>query len=1118
MNQAANFMKNSQYQFGLRSLLLLMLLCAVGSAWYGWRVKREVELARFVSDFNLVIDNGGYADALRIAQEAKAFAPGEIVVDSLIDKAELALAISQGWPVEERGFVCHLPEVPDPRLESFIINAGFRVEIAAESPLIEHPIMAGFDDRGRLFVAENAGRNLKREDLEKELPNSIVLLTDTNADGRFDKRSVFADKLTFPQGALWHEGWLYVASSGAIWRFKDTNNDDVADVRERIVSKFGYTGNAADVHGCFLGPEGRIYWCEGRHGHEITNAAGEVISKGKAARIFSCRSDGSDVQTHCGGGMDNPTEIDFTATGEMLGTVNILYPKRGDCLVHWLHGGVYPRADQPAVLAEFRRTGELLDAVHDFGHVAVSGICRYRPFGNNKLQGFGPSWNDSWFVTEFNTHKVKHVALEREGSTYRATVRDFLASTNNDFHPTDVLQDADGSLLVVDTGGWFRIGCPVSQVAKPEVRGAIYRIRRRADKGVDDPRGLKLNWERSTADHLIELLADHRFAVRERAVVQLVQNKDAAVPYLAAAIAGDNAMRCLQATEALVKIGSEKAVPVLVGALENEDSEVRQLAAFGLGSLRAPAAVDALVQLLASNEPAEVQLAAATALGKIGEPAAVPEILAALARKPDRSREHALIYALIEIDDPAKTRAALAHDSPLVKRAGLIALDQMPASDLKREEVAALLSSADRAPQAAALDVLSRRPGWTAELVTSVGKLLEQPQLDEAQQTLVGSALVSFAQQPAVQQLIAEQLQKEQTTPAVQRLLLDVIAQSRLQVIPAELRRGIVRSLNSTEPSLLLAAISAAGATPRQFLAELKALAGDADRSAEIRLAAIAPLASGYSFSPQEFAWLQQQLAADTPPALRILAARSLGAANLTTDQQLALAKPLVEAGPLEIVPLLAAFERPGDQTLGKELAAALLASPGAAALTLPQLEALAAHYPASTAAALKPMFDRLQAATHEQRARLEALTSELPAGNPAAGKLVFANRQAGCILCHRVGNDGGRVGPDLSTIGQRRNQRDLLEAVIFPSASLARSYESQSLLLADGRTLTGLIVRETADALVLRMADQNEIRIARNNVEEMKPSPLSIMPAGLEATMSKQQLADLLTYLQTLR
>lgn len=1119
MNQPSGFMRTSRYQFGLRSLLLLMTVFAIGSALFGWRVKYVEQLEHGVNAFNVAMDRRNYEEALLIARHTRELAPREMATGFMIDKAELALKISRGGgDAGVRGFICLSPDLSDAPLDFITVPVGFKVELAASSPLVSHPIMAGFDERGRLFVAENAGQNLKREDLEKELPNSIVLLTDSDDDGVFDKRSVFADKLTFPQGALWHDGWLYVASSGAIWRFKDTNNDDIADVREQIVSKFGYTGNAADVHGCFLGPEGRIYWCEGRHGHEITNAAGEVISKGKAARIFSCNPDGSDVQTHCGGGMDNPTEIDFTATGEMLGTVNILYPKRGDCLVHWLHGGVYPRADQPAVLAEFRRTGELLDAVHDFGHVAVSGLCRYRPYGSNKQHGFGPSFNDLWFVTEFNTHKLKQVQLTREGSTFRADVKDFLTSTNNDFHPTDVLQDADGSLLVIDTGGWFRIGCPTSQIAKPEVPGAIYRIRRQVEKKIVDPWGRQIQWDRATADDLIELLADQRFAVRARAVAQLVRNKDAAVPYLAKAIYDENATRRLQAVEVLIKIGTEKVVAVLLDAAESDDSQVQQLAAFGLGSLREPSAVDCLTSLLAADEPAEVQLAAATALGQIDEATAVPDILAALARKPDRSREHALIYALIEIDDPGETRSAFKHDNSLVKRAGLIALDQMTSSDLRREEVAELLSSGDLALQTAALDVLSRRPGWTEELVASVSKLLEQPQLDESQQALIVSALVAFAKQTSVQQLIATRLSDEKTKPDVQRLLLEAIAQSQLPAIPTAIRPGLLNTLKSRESSVVLAAIAAAATTPRDFAAELRAVANNQQRAAEMRLASLAAVSNGQPLVVAEFQWLESQLAGDTPPALRIIAARVLGSAQLTLDQQTALCKRLSAVGPLEIVPLLAAFEHPGNESLGQQLAAALLASPGSAALNLPQLESLAKHYPAATAIALQPIFDRLHEATREQRTLLELLSSTLPIGSPTAGKQVFANRQAGCYLCHRIGNEGGRVGPDLSTIGQRRNQRDLLEAVIFPSSSLARGYESHALLLTDGRALTGLITRETTDSIVLRGSDQNEIRIRRDQVEEMKPSPLSIMPAGLENALSKQQLADLIAYLQTLK
>jgi putative membrane-bound dehydrogenase-like protein len=1113
------------WQFGLRTLIALSFLAAIGSAWVAAHLRMRAQTQQFADEYQAATVRLDYAEAKRISVAALELVPRDATWKSRRMEAEVLKALDQveccfGDPIPRLPTefnVSFLADLPPAAIAPITVPPGFEISLAASSPIVEHPIMAGFDDRGRLYVAENAGKNLKKDDLEKELPNSVVLLTDTDRDGVFDKRTVFADKLTFPQGALWHEGWLYVASSGAIWRFKDTNGDDVADVREQIVSKFGYTGNAADVHGCFLGPEGRIYWCEGRHGHEITDAAGELISKGKAARIFSCNPDGTDVQVHCGGGMDNPTEIDWTAAGEMLGTVNILLPKRGDCLVHWLHGGVYPRADQPAVLAEFKRTGELLGPVHDFGHVAVSGLCRYRPF-TNANEGFGPEWNDAWFVTEFNTHKVKSVKLHREGSTFRAEVNDFFTSASGDSHPTDVLQDADGSLLVVDTGGWFRIGCPTSQIAKPEIPGAIYRIRKTGAKQAADAWGENIPWSRATAEELVEKLSDTRPAVRARAVAQLVRNKDAAVPYLAKALEDESALRRQLAAEALTKIGSPRAAEALRSALESEDPIVQQLAALGLGALRDSGSVDALAALLATRWPPEVQLAAATALGKIGEPGAIPDIFDALARQPDRSREHALTYALIEIDDPAQTRPALVHKSPLVRRAGLIALDQMTSGDLKREDVAALLTTNDLALQTAALEVLSRRPGWTDELVASVGQLLERPKLDEAQQQLVVSGLVAFAKQPAVQQLITARLDDEKTTTTAKLLLLEAIGQARLEPLPPAWQPLLAAAIQSGETSLAQAAVAAVSSAPRPFAEALRQVAGDEKRPAELRLAALSAASAGQPLASVEFQWLTTQLSETTPPALRIVAARALGGAQLTSEQQEKLTANLATAGPLEITGLLAAFEREGTESLGQQFAAALVRSPGAAALSLPQLEALVTHYPATTKTALQPMFDRLYAATAQQRAKLDALGSQLPVGNAAVGKQVFQNRQAGCFLCHRVGPEGGRVGPDLSTIGQRRNQRDLLEAVIFPSSSLARGYESQTLLLDDGRSLSGLITHETSDSIVLRLADQSETRVARASIEEMKPSSMSIMPGGLENTMSRQQLADLVAYLQSLK
>ena len=71
-----------------------------------------------------------------------------------------------------------------------------------------------------------------------------------------------------------------------------------------------------------------------------------------------------------------------------------------------------------------------------------------------------------------------------------------------------MLEDADGSLLVIDTGGWFRIGCPTSQIAKPDVMGAIYRVRKTDAQRVADPRGLKIAWNSLSPEALAKLLSD----------------------------------------------------------------------------------------------------------------------------------------------------------------------------------------------------------------------------------------------------------------------------------------------------------------------------------------------------------------------------------------------------------------------------------------------------------------------------------------------------------------------------------------------------------------------------------------------------------------------------------
>jgi putative heme-binding domain-containing protein len=169
--------------------------------------------------------------------------------------------------------------------------------------------------------------------------------------------------------------------------------------------------------------------------------------------------------------------------------------------------------------------------------------------------------------------------------------------------------------------------------------------------------------------------------------------------------------------------------------------------------------------------------------------------------------------------------------------------------------------------------------------------------------------------------------------------------------------------------------------------------------------------------------------------------------------------------------------------------------------------------------ASAQPLFKKLEVDTEAMKAKLDELAPVLRGGDSSRGRDVFLGRKAGCTACHTVAGTGGKVGPDLTKIGSIRSSRDLLEAIVFPSASFARGFEPFLLRTKDGAIYDGLIVRETADAIVLfTAADRVEKRIPRTSVDEIRQSRISVMPQGLDAQLSREELRDLIAYLGSLR
>jgi putative membrane-bound dehydrogenase-like protein len=1006
-------------------------------------------------------------------------------------------------------------ESPPPTLATLRVPEGFTVELVAEAPLVAHPIMAGFDDSGRLYVADNAGMNLPDDELLKQLPNSIRLLQDTDGDGRFDRGTTFANKMTFPQGAAWFRGALYVASPPLIWKLEDTDGDGVADRRQELVQKFGFNGNAADIHGCFITPTGRVAWCDGRHGHEFKNSQGEIISQGLAARVFSCLPDGTDLEVFCGGGMDNPVELAFTAEGDALGTMTFYNPDddRHDALVHFVHGGVYPK--KHPCTSEFKRTGELMPAVSRFGVTAPSGLTRYDG------TSWGEAYRDNLFSAQFNTHKIVRHVLIREGATFTSKDEDFLVSSSVDFHPTDVLVDADGSLLVVDTGGWFRIGCPTSQIAKPEIGGAIYRIRRSAAPKIADPRGLEIDWERTSDTELADLLSDPRPAVVERAIEWLVPRGDAAMGALATALFEPADYRNRQnAIWALARIGSENALLLLRQGLADDDAPGRLAAVKGVGDLRDSGSILPLIAILENDEP-PVRREAATVLGRLRRPEAVPSILKALQKPIDRFEEHALIYALIEINHRDATLKGLDDKSSAVRRAALIALDQMTAGNLTRELVAPLVATDDPALLRAIIDILGQHPDWADEMTGTLSEWVAQQDPSAEQLAMAKGAVESLLARPGVQRLVLESLKADTTGKSMRLALLESLAAHELGPIILDFKEAVRPNLASADPDVLRQAIVTASAiSPKTLVEPLVKVGLDDQRPDTLRVAALrAASKAGGHLSGDGFDFLAAQLARDDALIDRLAAAEALGGFKLDDAQLPSTAQLIERASPLEVSWLLRAFEgRPGAAS-GQALLAALAKSQALASISPERLKETLRDYPAEVQTAAAELIRRAVPNDTERAAKIDALVNAVAAAADAArGEQVFFSQRAACSACHRVANRGEKIGPELSKIGEIRAPRDLAEAILFPSASLARGFESFGVATTGGQVHTGLLSRETASAIYLRTTDRAELRIAREEIDEVVPNPTSIMPQGLEKTLSPAELADLVAYLGSLK
>ena len=998
----------------------------------------------------------------------------------------------------------------------FHLPEGFTIEPAVSPDLISFPMFATFDDKGRLFLFESTEPNdMSTDSMVADPTYHIRLLTDTDLDGEFDKSQVFADNIPFPMGGTFHDGSLYAAAPPDILKLTDTDGDGVADQREVVLTGWILYNNGAILSGPFMGPDGWMYVADARRGFDITTREGERL-QGKGTRIWRFLPDGSRLESLSGGGFDNAIEIDFMPGGDPIGTMTYFRdPANGqrDALMHWVYGGVYPKYYSVIDEDKLKLTGDLMPVVTKMPRVAPSGLVRFRD------NHWGNEYEGEWFSAIFNTGQVLRHSIATTGGSYQSEDQVFLSSDIPDFHPTDVLQDGNGDLLVVVTGGWFIKGCPLSRVAKPDVPGGVFRIKKSGTTDLEDPWGTSIAFDQKTPQELITLLDDKRPMVRRNALENLVSTGPGSLEVLQDRYQNGTDPQRLEILYAIHRLHTEEGKALVREALSDDFEDIRIAGARLCGLSKDEKALSTLLDIVRSDSSIRVRRQAATALGQIGSEDAVPGLVEASIGVDDRFLQHSIRYALITLKTPGPVVEALTHNDPYARMSALVVLDQMDDSPLSSEHVRPFLTSTESQLQETGIWVLSHHPEWAGVVTDYVKSTLAQGSMDQAEITEMEDLLVTFCGNSMIQNFIHKTIDAPSTAENIRISLLRVMGKCSGRV-PAEWISSLGNQLMSSSESLQSTAINVIETRQIKNLEDrLNQLMGKMSDQPETYLRVLnARLMSDPGLSSQEFGQIVSYLSHSNSVGIRRSAQQVLDRAELTSNQLEELAgSPLSEADEVTFTGIVRLFAKDSSEQAGIPLVQALNEKEEYLNLFSEQeLASVLQNYPENVRQNAEPVMEILRQQNAERHDQLHAVEEGLVKGDIGRGRDLFFGK-AICSTCHTVGDEGQSFGPDLTTIGAIRSRHDLLEAIVFPSVTFAREYETYVVRTAS-QSYTG-VLKEGLESgvVVIEQAPGMVVRIPEAEIVSMEQSEVSLMPAGLDQSLSNQELSDLIAFLEAL-
>lgn len=985
-----------------------------------------------------------------------------------------------------------MPRIPftsaEDAVDTFRLAKGFQVELVAAEPLVSDPVDACFDAAGRLFVAEMHGYPFSQEPTTlnpegggKVDAGIIRMLQDTDGDGTMDRSVIFADGISWPTSVCCYDDGIFVLAPEHLYYFKDTDGDGRADIRDVVLTGFGRGNVQALTNGLQWGLDNRIYFAAGRN-------PADLVHRGEP--LFSVR--GSDLKF-------NPKEESFEpiAGGLQFGHTKDDWGVRFVCSnSNHIQQIVYPReylarnpfyvapAEVRSIAADgasarvFRRSPpEPWRIIRqkwraaDKGYRLVineDGGWEFIPMDPSKKAGVVPTEYPVGFFTSATGITIYRGDAYPEVFRGNAFVGDVGGNlVHRKTLTTDSVQYSakradEGEEILASSDNWFR---PVNFVNAPD--GCLYI----------------LDMYRETIEH------PHSIPQEIKQFLDLTSGHDRGRIYRL--VSPDAKVRPVKN---LARFSTEQ----LVAELDSTNGWNRDTAQRLLWERQDQSAVEPARRLLQAADTPTGTLHALWTLHGL-QKLTLADVEVGLTHSHPRVRAHAvrLMEPFLDREESFRHLEPLTGD-PSEHVRFQVALSLGETSSPRTAQAAAalltrLLVDADSSPHVRVAAYSSAGPfaGQMVRNLTRNPDQLKQPHVLSAVAEL--GLMIGANPDPAQSAALIEQMLSQDA--AVQRIVL------------TELGRGLAR-----RGATLSGVLEAGQADQREGLTDVFVsnanVALDADTATETRRAAINLLAfADFETASQS---LPALLRSSVPQSLQQAAVSALGRMNHQAVAELLLQEwraysPATRAA--VISELLATPDRINALLTAVESRAVRRSE-----IERSAIQQLTTHKDRSIRARSQQLLSG-DVQTNRSKVVADYQDTLTLTGDAERGRAVFKKT---CSVCHKVGDMGHNVAPELKSV-KNKSEADLLIAILDPNREALPNFNLYSVVTQQGRTVNGIIAAETANAITLRRAEGKEDVVLRSNIEDMASTGVSLMPEGLEKDLTRQQLADVIAFVKSI-